>query len=348
LLQEAAELVSRQPNHELPPEPMKFSEEKFLVYTNSLGIQWPSLPSGRPCLHDDDVLKPYAELYPETIGPIRELRKTLSKLHGSRLAIGPNGRNRHEMWPFSSSTARNQPKASDDLFLQAKWMRGLIRPGPGRAVIYGDWEGQEYGAAAKLSNDPVMIEDYLSGDPHLAFAKRMRAVPANATKETHPKERDIYKVCGSLGAMYGAGEKTIAQRLGISVQSAKELLQAHRHIYRQFWRSDAVETQARFRGGLQTVFGWRRRLARKDNLRSVRNFAVQANAAEMLRIAVCLMVERGLQVCTTVHDAVVVEGPADGIELVAEQVESIMREASRIIPPGRGVRVNLRPERDTT
>ena len=68
------------------------------------------------------------------------------------------------------------------------WVRGLIRPGPGTALAYVDYEQQEFGIAAALSGDPAMMDAYRSGDPYLAFARQAGAVPAEATKQTH---RDV-------------------------------------------------------------------------------------------------------------------------------------------------------------
>jgi DNA polymerase I-like protein with 3'-5' exonuclease and polymerase domains len=206
-----------------------------------------------------------------------------------------------------------------------------------------DWEAQEYGVAAALSRDPVMKEHYASGDPYLAFAKRVGAVPANAIKETHRTERDLFKVCCGLGAMYGAGKHTLASRLGITPAHAQELLTAHRHTYKKFWQwADAIEAQAMLRGYLTTILGWRRHVGRDVNPRSLRNFAVQANAAEMLRVACCLLTERGIRVCGPVHDAVVVEGLMEEIDDIRRATESAMREASEIVLGGFSLRTETK------
>jgi len=61
----------------------------------------------------------------------------------------------------------------------------LIKPPPGHGVAYIDWQQQEFGIAAALSGDPLMMDAYRSGDPYLAFAKQAGATPADATKATH-------------------------------------------------------------------------------------------------------------------------------------------------------------------
>jgi hypothetical protein len=63
-----------------------------------------------------------------------------------------------------------------------------------------------------------------------------------------------------------------------------------------FWRwSDAVSTHAALDGHLQTVFGWPIEVGDRPNDRSLRNFPVQANGAEMLRLACCEGVESGIK-----------------------------------------------------
>jgi hypothetical protein len=54
----------------------------------------------------------------------------------------------------------------------------------------------------------------------------------------------------------------------------------------------------------------------------------------MLRLACCLLVERGVGLCAPVHDAVLVEGPADQIEDVVAQTRAAMAEASRVVLRG--------------
>jgi hypothetical protein len=54
----------------------------------------------------------------------------------------------------------------------------------------------------------------------------------------------------------------------------------------------------------------------------------------MLRLAACLLVERGIGLCAPVHDAVMVEGPAREIEEVVAQTRAAMAEASRVVLAG--------------
>jgi hypothetical protein len=93
---------------------------------------------------------------------------------------------------------------------------------------------------------------------------------------------------------------------------------------------------------LQTVFGWTVHVGADANPRSLRNFPMQANGAEMLRLACCLATERGIQVCAPVHDALLAEEPGDYIEEVVATTQSAMREASELVLPGFPLRTDAK------
>jgi hypothetical protein len=61
---------------------------------------------------------------------------------------------------------------------------------------------------------------------------------------------------------------------------------------------------------------------------------MQANGAEMLRLACCLATERGISVCAPVHDAILIEAPLDRLEKDVARTQQAMREASRAVLSG--------------
>jgi hypothetical protein len=69
---------------------------------------------------------------------------------------------------------------------------------------------------------------------------------------------------------------------------------------------------------------------------------MQANGAEMLRLACCLATERGIQVCAPVHDALLVEGPAETIDATVQAAMAAMREASEIVLDGFALRTEAK------
>ena len=309
-----------------------FRADRWAGWVARNGLQWPCLASGELAM-DDETFREMARLHPD-VALIRELRVSLSQLRLSSLAVGADGRNRTPLHPFRSKTGRNQPSSSRFIFGPATWLRGLIRPEPGRAVAYVDWCQQEFGIAAALSKDPAMMEAYRSGDPYLAFGRQGGQIPPDGTRATHGPIRELFKIC-ALGVLYGMGEAGLARRIGRPVAEARTLLRLHRETYPKFWAwSDGAENHALLSGRLHTVFGWTIRVGPDANPRSLRNFPCQANGAEMLRLACCLAPERGISVCAPIHDALLVEGPAEAIGDVVFRAQTAMAEASEIVLSG--------------
>jgi hypothetical protein len=302
------------------------------VWLQRNGIAWPRLPSGKLEL-SDDVFREAAKRRP-AVAPLRELRVALSEMRLNDLAVGYDGRNRTLLSAFRARTGRNQPSNTRFIFGPSVWLRGLIQPRPGCGIAYIDWAQQEFGIAAALSGDPKMLEAYRSGDPYLAFAKQAGAVPPEATKQSHKSERDQFKAC-VLAVQYGMGADALALRIDQPPIRARELLRLHRETYRVFWRwSDQMLDYAMLTGSIHTVFGWRVQVPPDPNERSLRNFPMQANGAEMLRLACCLATERGIEVCAPVHDALLVAAPLDRLEADIIGTQDAMREASRTVLGG--------------
>ncbi|MCA9265819.1 MAG: hypothetical protein KDA60_18280, partial [Planctomycetales bacterium] len=249
--------------------------------------------------------------------------------------------NRCLLSPFRSKTGRNQPSNARYIFGPSCWLRGLIKPQHGRAVAYIDYSQQEFAIAAALSGDEAMMEAYRSADPYLTFAKQAGAVPRSATKESHPDVRAQFKIC-ALAVQFGMGPGSLAQSLGRPEAHARELLDLHHRVFACYWQwSQAAVDHAMLRGHLDTVFGWRVHTASHTNPRSLANFPMQANGAEILRLACCLATEQGIPVCAPVHDALLVEGDADCIEEVVQHTQDAMVEAGRFVLDGFDLRTDV-------
>jgi hypothetical protein len=289
-----------------------FKGDKFAQFLVKQGIPWPRLESGRLDM-SDDTFRQMARSNP-LVSPIRELRSSLSEMRLADLVVGRDQRNRTLLSPFRARSGRNQPSNSKFIFGPSVWLRGLIKPPPGHGVAYIDWEQQEFGIAAALSGDANMQAAYRSGDPYLAFAKQADAAPLDATKATHKAVREQFKQC-VLAVQFGMGEESLAHRIGQPTIQARHLLRLHRETYRTYWNwSDAACDFAMTRGYLSTVFGWYIHVGTDSNPRMLRNFPMQANGAEMLRLACCLGTERGIEICAPVHDAVLICAPLDRLE----------------------------------
>jgi len=207
--------------------------DRFEAYLVKNEIPWPRLESGQLDL-SNDTFRDMAMAYPN-MANLRDLRHSLSQMRLSALQVGPDGCNRCLLSPFSSRTSRNQPSNSKFVFGASSWLRNLIQPKPGYALAGLDWVQQEFGIAAALSGDRNMLDAYSSGDSYLAFAKQAKAVPDDATKKSHGKERDLFKAC-VLGVQYGMEAESLALRINQPVIVARNLLRLHREVYSQFWK----------------------------------------------------------------------------------------------------------------
>ena len=326
---------------------LTFKRSQFARYLADRNIAWPRTELGGLKL-DDETFKIMACLYP-ALGRLREVRDLRSKLRMVDLPVGQDGRNRCLLSPYSSKTGRNQPSTSQFVFGLPSWLRRLIRPSEGFGIAYVDWAQQEFGIAAALSGDKAMLEAYATGDPYLALAVQAGAAPVNATKATHGAVREWFKTC-SLGVLYGMEARGLARRTNLSDIEAKSLLRAHREAFPRFWEwSDRVVDHASLQGQLHTVFGWRIWADGATNVRSLRNFPMQANAAEMLRLACIFATERGIGVCAPVHDAVLIEAPLADLDATTAEMQQAMADASSVVLAGIPLRSDFKlfryPER---
>jgi len=309
-----------------------FRNVKFEHWLADREIPWPRYPNGELML-TDKVFRDMAKIHPE-LNPLRELRYSLSKLRLNAITVGSDGFNRCMLSPFGTRSSRNAPSNSQSIFGPATWLRGLIKPPPGFGVSYIDWAGQEFGVAAALSGDEAMKAAYNSGDIYLGFAKAAKAVPPDATRETHKDARSLYKQV-VLGVGYGMEERSLALRIDQHRLIARSLLRHHHEIFWRFWQwSDNRVKRTMFTGVTYTVFGWKYHVPLNPNVRSIRNFPMQANGAEMMRLAVCLGVEDGITICWPVHDAVLIMSPLDRLDSDIAQMRACMEQASELVLDG--------------
>ena len=319
-------------------ESTTFKANLFTEFLSARCIPWPKNPSGALKL-DEDTFRDQARRWPE-LQPLHELRATLSGLRLTGLEVGSDGRNRCLLSPFRAITGRNQPSNSKFIFGPATWMRGLIKPPEGHGLAYIDFASQEIGIAAALSGDELMAEGYRDGDPYMAFAKAAKLAPPEATKATHKSIRDRCKSV-VLGVNYGMGSDALASRAGITPAEAKELLRLHKETYRSFWRwSDDIVSAAMISNEMKTVFGWRRRIGREPNPRSLMNFPMQANGSEMLRIAAVAATEAGIEVCAPVHDAFLIAAPLHRLDDDIAKMRDVMSKAGRAVTGGLDIRTD--------
>jgi DNA polymerase-1 len=274
------------------------------------------------------------------VNEIRELRSTFAKLRLEQLEVGSDGRNRTLVSAFRARTGRNQPSNTRSIFGSATWIRGLIKPGPERAVAYLDWSAQEFAIAAALSGDEAMLRAYAT-DPYLAMAVLAGRAPAWATKETHGAVRDVFKIV-ALAVQYGMQAESLAIGTGMTQCEAHELLLLLRESFRTFfaWSENSMST-AMLGMPLEPCFGWRTMASTTSKPTTFRNHPIQGAGAEMMRLACIFATEAGYSVWP-VHDALLVETSIDDLDRTVAAVAEIMGRASEVVTGGLRIRVGVK------
>jgi len=315
-----------------------FKQKSFARLVKFKGWPWPLTPTGLLAT-DNETFRDMSKLHPE-LEPLRQLRASLHQLRGQQLVIGKDDRNRVSLFSFGAVTGRNTPKASQFVFSPAVWLRGLIRPEPGFAMVYLDWSAEEFAIAAVLSGDSAMIETYNSGDPYLYLVKQLGMAPEHATKHTHRPIREMFKtIC--LAINYGMGPSTLAIRIGRSAAQARDILDRIHAMYPKFWKwKEGVHEHAVANKCFYTVYGWKMRCSAATNPRTIGNFPAQGNGAELLRLACCLATEAGVRVAAAVHDALLIEFPIAKLDEHVGLTIAAMRQASRYVLDGFELRVS--------
>jgi DNA polymerase family A len=308
--------------------------ERWLV---SVGVtSWPRLASGQLDT-SDDALKSMRHV--PGIEGLRALRDSLGFITRARLPIGRDGRNRPSLFPFGTATGRNAHARS--LFNAHAGMRSFMVFPPDVTGVYLDWRTQEVGIAAALSGDPALMADYRAGDVYHALALLCGLTDdrdAERWKSEHADERQRMKSL-QLAINYGMSVPSLARGLDCHPLVASEIIERHRRKHSQLWqwRADIVQA-AILERRMESVFGWPLYLSSSPNQRTLYNFPMQANGAEMLRLAAQRLCEAGIIPCMLVHDGVLLE-LRDEDEIAHAKL--IMRDAGRDVCDGFEIDVDV-------
>jgi hypothetical protein len=205
--------------------------ENFAKLLHHHGMSWPILPSGA-LDQNDQTFRDMAARYP-FIEPLRELRYSLSKLRLNSLQVGNDNRNRTLLSGYRTKTGRNAPGASEFVFGPAKWIRFLIAPLPGSALIHRDYRQQEPRIAAVNSGDMKLLKACESDDVYLGIAKQLGFLHSGMTEAETKAVRTLFKTV-VLGIQYGLGARSLAVRTGISLYEAGEILARLKARFRVF------------------------------------------------------------------------------------------------------------------
>jgi DNA polymerase-1 len=307
-------------------------KDRFKAYVRRRRMSWPTYENGT-LDETDQTFREMEGKYP-FIGPLRELRYSLSKLRLNSLQVGGDGRNRALLGAYSTKTGRNAPSTAKFVYGPAKWIRFLIAPPPGFALIHRDFCQQEVRIAALLSGDTALLTACECGDVYLGIAKQLGFAPADAVKETYPQVRGLFKTV-VLGIQYGLGMRSLAIRTGLSFSEAGEILARLRAQFRTFedYCASVLDHAGLFQE-VGTQLGWVMQCPPGINPRTVRNFPMQSSGAEVMHVFCVLAERRGLRVVAPIHDGFLVECAAHEIDEMSLAVDRAMRDAAALVLRG--------------
>jgi DNA polymerase-1 len=205
----------------------------------------------------------------------------------------------------------------------------------GSLILKADLSNIELRILAEVAHDPVMLRLFAEGrDLHAETAKMMFDLPPETDTKKHLYKggisaRAVAKTI-NFGLAYGMGAQGLANRIGCSVEDARELVKAYFATYAGIatWLRQAGQ-QAKKHGYAVTLAGRRRwfdfDLDEYGNMeRSAKNHPIQGTNADILKCALALLYEalpEGASLILAVHDELVIECR----EELAGEVEALMK-----------------------
>ena len=229
---------------------------------------------------------------------------------------------------FSSSDPNLQNIPSSGQY--GKLIRNLFVASKGYKLVVADYSQIEPRIVASLSNDPIMMDNYLNGkDIYTTIG------------DTVGLDRKAGKVL-VLAMTYGVGPDKIASSLGLSIDAAKKLLNDFTERFHDIAKYKAKVIRMSSQRGpvpyVETVFGRRRYIPDlKSSERGLRsradrqafNTVIQGSAADLMKLAIvrahsCFIDEPDVNVVLTVHDELVTVAREDLAEEAAEAIRLSM------------------------
>lgn len=229
---------------------------------------------------------------------------------------------------------------------RGRLIRKAFVPASGCKLLSADYSQIELRLMAHLSQDANMIDDFNSGhDIHSATAAKIFNVPiSEVTREMRGRAKTA-----NFGIIYGISAFGLAERLGISRQEAKELIDGYFRTYPQVkaYMEESIQV-ARVNGYVQTIFGRKRYLRdissrnqviRGNAERNAINAPIQGSAADLIKIAM-IRIHENLQkdgfkskMILQVHDELLFEVPEEEISQLRKMVVYEMENAVKLSIP---------------
>ena len=230
--------------------------------------------------------------------------------------------------------------------LGRKFRKYFVPENDDYVLIDADYSQIELRLLAHIADDEKMIQSFLSGeDIHTMTASQVFAVaPEMVTGELRKRAKAV-----NFGIMYGIGEYSLSEDLGISRAAAKEYINNYFEKFPKIREYlDRVKETAKRDGYVTTAFGRRRYIpelaASNKNLqhfgeRVAMNSPIQGTAADIIKIAM-IKTARELKnsgydarLIMQVHDELIIECRAESAEAVLSLLVDCMENACELSVP---------------
>lgn len=216
----------------------------------------------------------------------------------------------------------------------------------GCVLIDADYSQIELRLLAHISGDEALIRAFRSGeDIHTATAAQVFGVPVSEVTGDMRKSAKAV----NFGIIYGIGEYSLSQDIGVSVREAKEFIARYFAKYPAI--SDYMESTKAFANEhhyVETLYGRRREipeLAQSNKMkrafgeRVAMNTPIQGTAADLIKLAM-IRVSRALReaglrakLILQIHDELIVEAPECEAEKAMEILEREMTQVASLAVP---------------
>lgn len=229
---------------------------------------------------------------------------------------------------------------------EGRRVRAAFVARPGGSIISADYSQIELRVMAHVSGDKNLRQAFERGDDiHRATASEVFGV---TQAEVSSEQRRAAKAI-NFGLIYGMGEFGLAANLGITRDAARA------YIDRYFARYPGVasymeqtKAKAHDQGYVETVFGRRLWLPemrgakgprQKAAERAAINAPMQGTAADLIKMAMIAVQEwitaQKLQalLIMQVHDELVLDVPANEVDIVTEQLPGLMCNVAQLAVP---------------
>lgn len=225
-------------------------------------------------------------------------------------------------------------------------LRKMFTAAPGNVLVDADYSQIELRVLAHLANDETMINAFRNGeDIHAVTASQVLGIPLEeVTKEQRSSAKAV-----NFGIVYGIGEFSLSQDIGVSVKEAKSYIESYLEKYhgvREYMNN--TKENAKENGYVKTMMNRIRYIPelRASNFnvrafgeRAAMNTPVQGSAADIIKLAMVRVYERlkkeGLKskLILQVHDELIVEACEAEVEVVKLILKEEMENAVSLKVP---------------